>query len=875
MEKKRVESGREKLCRLIHGIEPVGDDFLDHSLALINAPDSMRGLYQIASNISVILTHCSILNDENPVAYQQITKLVRLIKQLSISPDHKADSVFGDKGKLNLNLNLNLEDNFITPPLHGLANTHPVYCALWFKHHDDDKDIEVSFQRLQAQLFIAFVRINISGSPKQIRSAWIRDASRCLRQVATGESMPLLDYIDIENNNPREWGKALCEIYQKKSDEDKPLAIEKYAGAFAALLHFAWPDDAPYPFSKSYREERWGRGKGRGNISTVIKQGHSLWNLLVSSDPEEPWPDSQPWSPQGRQPGESNYEIEGDDIPSAEWEESDDTVFIPVGAMFDEEKATTDPGKLPPLATRIIAARACARHVAMSNQRLRTEWRRFQSWQGVNMLLHLDQVFEKACKNTDILSIETIIIAGIIMVTASDLNSAVRIILADSKKSLPKGYKLAYSPRHNVWVRPALHHPLKSLLPENSIFTESWGAHVVLPDISGVGRHLARLAEQYNLNQGEKFFRRKPLNIGRCYSNLAADHLKSIGLLPRWCSINGMGNAFYDWLISRQEGSFIIPQLLTNRADYLGQVALFYASISRQKLADIYVSEWSSFMDKIESEGYDYQIGGLFKSPGVWTEKKILSNTGAQEVVTFTTVEQLVLSALSDIRIFKDLPHAQFHRKAHNALTSYLGLILSIVVGFRSANTPILDLTHFDRVTGFMVLQEKDQRSNPHGRIVWLPMGVRLLIERYLRHLLALAELRATEKAPYMNIKATKTRDKGHGAWRKIDLRKTLFYLNEEGHAIEFSGRNLANFLGPGYVTDNAGRRFFRSGLTALGCPEAIINAVMGHWSRGEGVWERLSTFDPTIYREQMSHYMGKLLDQVGFDPLDEYKRLH
>jgi hypothetical protein len=51
-------------------------------------------------------------------------------------------------------------------------------------------------------------------------------------------------------------------------------------------------------------------------------------------------------------------------------------------------------------------------------------------------------------------------------------------------------------------------------------------------------------------------------------------------------------------------------------------------------------------------------------------------------------------------------------------------------------------------------------------------------------------------------------------------------------------------------------------------CPEAVIDAFMGHWDRGQEPWASYSVMDPNDYRKQLLHYLEPLLSQLGFEPL-------
>jgi len=642
--------------------------------------------------------------------------------------------------------------------------------------------------------------------------------------------------------------------------------MDEYAGAFARVLHRCWPKKVSGP------RGRRGHGNNRkgDKRTTSIKPGHQMWALL-SGDDGDPGSDAFKWSPPKSQPGKKGYADEEEDIPNNEWSEDDNVLANSDPILGD---ANSNPKELPPLSSLMVAAHARARYISMANQRFRSERHRVRPWQARCILEKIENFAERAFRIGEEPAIETAILSGVMLVTASTFDTARNIIIANDKDDLPDDYVLAYSPRYKVFVRPAIYHPTKTLLARSSDVTEEWGEHIVLDNITRVGAWLSGYAEKHGVSPGKNIFHsRRITTFERLYKDNIGVRLREQGLSKRFQKISGAGNMFYDWLVTGEEGNAVIPALISGRTDILGDVPLYYTSVNRKQVMEQYEKSWKSFAEAINSEGYECRDNGMLLQHGSQS-REIAKNTGAQEVITFDTVKGLIQSSLIMIDEFKALPYENFHRKAHNALTSYVGLVLAIITGFRAVYTPILDLAKYDHETGFMALQEKDQQSESHGRIVWLPAPVQKLIDLYVSHLKVLGELRAEEHGYEFQIKLTKNRDKAKKDSVLVDVRNCFYYISDNGKAEEFSGQRLKEELGSAYVSSNAGRRFLRSALTAKNCPEAIINAVMGHWSRGEEVWGKYSTFDPRIYRKELARYLNPLLEDIGFSSLDEYRQL-
>jgi hypothetical protein len=162
----------------------------------------------------------------------------------------------------------------------------------------------------------------------------------------------------------------------------------------------------------------------------------------------------------------------------------------------------------------------------------------------------------------------------------------------------------------------------------------------------------------------------------------------------------------------------------------------------------------------------------------------------------------------------------------------------------RGIRTPYRNLSEVDPVTGLLFLQDKKSPSKKKTsgyktRLVWLPPFVREQMQYYREHLEAL----------------------------RLPTTKPCFFVDpKEQNAVEVRPKTLALHLAEFLpLPANVHRRLLRTQLLKRRCPPEMIDALLGHWHRGEEPWGEYSSFCYATYRQLLAQFLEPLLQDLGF----------
>jgi hypothetical protein len=549
-----------------------------------------------------------------------------------------------------------------------------------------------------------------------------------------------------------------------------------------------------------------------------------------------------------------------------------DTVWVPLEDLVDGPAPDRESlGSLPPLASVYGRARNCARAQLLANQRFTTRRERVTAPELALILGILDLVHSSVtgsmagAPDSNRLLREVLVLAGIAFATGTPPDEArdVRHWPGDPS-SLPSQWQLAYD---RSWRRPCLV-PERLPQPDDADHVRARDrATVALSDSWGIGLQLEALRTE----SGEWFQHSFP-QLDRAYIKRVVPSLVAAGVPARWQSLAALADLLPGWFAGIEEGDALRVALLFGRDDVLARTHLYYTAFDPYVLDTWHVAQITALRERLERCGYRAQPRGLFGTARGSNIERVIA--GDERILDPKRLRSTTKAVLAEARRSNPTSVTELVRQ-HNFLTAYVGAFLALTTGFRSVRTPVPDLTVIDPESGFLVLQEKDQRDSAHGRICWVPVRIRQQVEAYLLHLQKLWFELPSSIPKSLRVPATKHRDRsGFGSETyELDLGRTLFFLEHRKNELaahEFTGTRLKRLIdevSPGsWPYDNASRHFLRSILNHRGCPATIINALLGHASTGDGAWAPHSAFDPFRFRASLQPHVDGLLDDLHFE---------
>ena len=295
-------------------------------------------------------------------------------------------------------------------------------------------------------------------------------------------------------------------------------------------------------------------------------------------------------------------------------------------------------------------------------------------------------------------------------------------------------------------------------------------------------------------------------------------------------------------------GDVVAASLLTGTDHYLASVRRHYCTPRVGDLQGIYGRAITSVARELSAHT---------SSPGA-TGIPIVTSDEASIGSPICPTDKSLAKAFKDIREairrLKNAPldrrKSQFQRR-HNLYTLYSVLAFGVAAAMRGVSTPYLHLSDVDDKTGFAVVTDKDSGSGYKSRLVWLPEVVQKQMRYYENY------LSATSK--YLNLKTTK---------KKMPC---CYFLDESGAIKEVRPKSLAPHLKQYLdLPANAARHWTCTDLRERGggLSRETIDALMGHWWRGEEPWGPFSSFSYAAFRKEIADPISQIYTDLKFRPL-------
>ncbi len=886
----QVENLYGALRRINH---PAPENLVERVRPLLQMPDSLAGVCPIAQNLGHLLPRVQKLlpGEEGGGA---VDVLREWHDALSAIP--RGDPLWSGA------THLYREDKpgeRVQHPFTGILTTHPVWCALWYVHDDAEGPEPDTYKWLQAHLLAAHILLYLRGlRPRHDQHPY--HASRVVRWAHEPTFRWLILKVRHVREDPRRLAETLLEIKEQASPSDSQPAADKrqtlitqYGGYLAEIMALA--HDLPFRgISERTRTGRSGgqrTGSPRGRDVDAMEPDHHGFqhhqdNRLLQAS----WGTDEYRANRHVPSEEHQNELLTSGLAPEEYEvdEGAEITFEAIlGHEPGEDRTPLDLKDLPPLGSVYARARSIGRRIAMESQRFRVELRRIRLTQLHRILQTLEAVFSEASvdgphdepasrREERNKRRETVLLAAIALVTGSPPDTVRRTQCVDGISQLPAEFKLAYNPGYRMWMRPynpPPRHPLAQEERKQAI--EHW-PRVVFEDILGVGQHLNRTPSD---RKTQRHFTHNESTYEKLWDSHIVPRLKQAGVEPRWRQFKNLATIMPSWFAWAEEGQHLAPALLFGTDDPLARTHHFYTAWERGELARIYHEHLETALAGSgldEERDHSYERLWNYRAPGTAIPE---SWTGNDRLPRAESISDLI-AELSGRLHSQGPPHrrdAAGWLNAHNLMTAYTALGLTLAVGGRAIRTPVPDLSARHHATGTIALQEKDRSDGSHARLVVLPPEVIQQIEAYMEHLVVLFTT-FPGLPTSLTCPATKHRDRSayQSDQYELALRSTCFFLDAGDPEdpttwvpVELTGRRLREecnrVLPAAWPLDNAGRHLLRSYLTAQGCPATIINTHLGHWSYGEEPWGAPSAFDPVRYRKAIRPYLDRLMQDIGY----------
>ena len=504
-----------------------------------------------------------------------------------------------------------------------------------------------------------------------------------------------------------------------------------------------------------------------------------------------------------------------------------------------------------------LAARGRLRHLQMEHQHLVWRYPELTTNELADLLMTCSQQFRELAKSPrwsddDCLRAETIALVHVMLWTGSTLEAARELLVA---RDPPPSADLALCTggvsdtskgASAEWRVRTYVPPYRTDISAPPGIAREREDYMFIPDVARGARFVVDLLVRSEYPDKTRPFMREP----RVYATSLSRMLKQIDASGRITK-----QKLTSWLFHRlviASGDIAAAVAITGKFNTLAEARIFYSTPDLNRLRNIYLVAVDELVVRIS------MIAGK-ASPT--TTVAMLSYVDKHVGSRLCATESAVRRAVASIKTRLADGVAGIDERTvvsyHNLYTLYSVLVFAYTTACRPIVTPFLASQEIDEDSGFAVLTDKDGLDHYKSRLVYVTKESLLQIRNYERHRAALLGSFAQLPAPYEN---------------PSDL-PACFFLEQVGSTFycqEVREKTLTEAMKPFLpLPANAHRRFMRNTLLEEGCPPEVVDAYMGHWSRGEEPWGKYSSFSFDDYRQTLGPHLIQILDLLGFEPFE------
>ena len=734
-------------------------------------------------------------------------------------------------------------------PLWGGYQYYPVYSFLFNTADTDDEYQKADYRYLQANTLIAVLIINTpSVNLPEIYSSWksytqekkaaksyVINACRFVR--ASSDPKHFEQFEDVRS-------ESYIKVVQKRNSvrgEDRPIA---YAMLNSLFCHAY---DVLFPYRKTAaKKDKKSSSKGRNtNHSNKQSSQYSEGFILHPDGCTEEGisgefiglPDLKIKLLGDRKPRDGLTRWSEWDIPFEELASDPDIVSFGV---------TGSPNVLG-------NPRSMARHISMSSQYLKVDWGRLthtEMAQVMNAIIadlssgrlkaHQQEVLVMLLLSVwlgrSIEELKTLCWLGLNARPDKD-----KIYIQDDCES--KVSRFVFST-----VKPSLK---KYLSAKKKHYVYPQSEFIKLPDILGLSSIVETFCkpEKTKKKDSALIF---PRRLSTYKEGIRA-FIGSLDISAR-VSLPRLHHYLYRNLVTEGNADLVDATLLTSQFRTPVQTLLHYTTTSEARLTDIYLLTVKACLAKLKKAGMK-NLEGVLKdsqlSAPINLDKSFAGSPSSPKAASVRT-------ALDRIR--KDLMASQeSSRDRHNLFTLYNFLFQSYQIGIRAVLNPFLWLENIVEIGSSLdvvMLSDKDNENYFNSRIV--PITERLknqmgIFEKYHR-------------------KKLKRLAKNNPAFSEYSsqAKPPPFFLDKKGNPEELRPKVIERYLRPYLpLPANSNRKFLRTELNKMSCDQEIIDAFMGHWSRGQEPWGEFSTVSSIELAKTIEPKLEGLAELIGLSLVD------
>lgn len=509
--------------------------------------------------------------------------------------------------------------------------------------------------------------------------------------------------------------------------------------------------------------------------------------------------------------------------------------------------------------SRGVIQKSQVKHIAVANQMLPFAWGVTTVFELTDLLKNIGEVFQKDTKTeekeaedkTGSLR-EALLVLLVMLVTGEKLRNVVSGFRFQNpdKHSVFSPNKIYYVRGSNsnvglwrIYPQLAKQNRQHLLKPDQRNLCGKKEDFIELPDILNFGGYIRKVFTESQLNNlyRTKVFKRS----FKTYEKIISQFIERNCQPGNRINIERVRSVLFNIVVTQITGDTADGTLITGKYHFLSKTKLHYTTLEISQLQELYTRALKLMTDQVHLQGYDkpsFQYREYTPREGVFIGSAY--NPRIESVIE--GVFELVKNLSSRAKPTSNEAIIEYH----NIYTLYVVLFIGFSTGYRAIKDPFPEAPNIDEETGLCVISDKDGADFYNSRLVWLPEILIEQLDKYREH-------RRVIRSYLLN---------NNENLEHLSGLPELFFLDENFKIEIVRPLTLTPKLKP--ILDlpvNTNRRFLRSYLKTNGCPTEIIDAFMGHWSRGEEPWGEYSTISYLLIIQELKKYIPPLLNTLGF----------
>jgi len=468
------------------------------------------------------------------------------------------------------------------------------------------------------------------------------------------------------------------------------------------------------------------------------------------------------------------------------------------------------------------------------------------------------------CNNdSEITTIETLIILSLILVLGRDIDDICDIKIIRNKNTKLPNHGMAYVQSHGCIKMSVSAPEFKSnLKDEQELESISVDNEIILslPSIvaDSINKIIKIKKERKTLLKGELFYGEKER------------YIKSINTIIRKQSESGATyvalRKFIFQRILSESSDLVDPMMITDQRYGAPGSRLHYATRSKDILYALHNNTFNNFISDVVHE---FDMGSsVYK---IWKLKKEFLNNGyvgAKITPKVETVKNLISGLKERVKQYKNIDWI----KHHNAFTVYCILMLDFATGTRSVARKYFFMSDIDFMNKQMLVWDKSAGDSLNSRVVHLPdVCIEQLLEyhKHRNHIVMKIAGIADSKYKLLNDELIQNPT----SYFKEKLRNHVennfgqfFFLSDAGNPLiikpELIKGKLKNLY---HLPLNTNRHYIRFNFMNENVPGEIIDAYFGHSSYGEEPYGRYSSLTLNEVMEYIKPCVDSMLYRDGW----------